>query len=211
MRQQHQHQQQQQRQWSGNILELSFGDAPRPIVLRRYPLKCLQLLRIGFMFQTILFGFAGAEKEAENERGDDGGGSGGGGGGGAGGCGGRGSWGGSPSSAGDTRMSIGLSGTGLRPVGMFGDGNDGNHEEDEEDSKGQPRKSSSSYTRTSHLNGERYLGQSGGFVFLTRDKPATHALLQQVVVALVVVVVICRHLSSFVILLVILLRPLLLL
>ena len=46
-------------------LNLRFRDAPRPVVLRRYPLHCLQLLKIGFSFQSLMFGFAGAEKDAD--------------------------------------------------------------------------------------------------------------------------------------------------
>jgi len=40
-----------------------FRDAPRPLVLRRWPLHCLQLLKIGFLFQSLLIGFAGAETD----------------------------------------------------------------------------------------------------------------------------------------------------
>ena len=46
-------------------LNLRFCDAPRPVVLRRYPLHCLQLLKIGFSFQSLMFAFAGAEKDAD--------------------------------------------------------------------------------------------------------------------------------------------------
>ena len=58
------------------MTDAKFGDATRPIVLRRYPLHQLALVKIGFCLQTVLLGFSdqavNIENESDNRRNHDG-------------------------------------------------------------------------------------------------------------------------------------------
>jgi hypothetical protein len=141
-------------------LGLRFTDAPRPLVLRRYPLQCLQLLQIGFLFQSLLLGFAGAEKDGVGDAGPaegityD------------------------PSLVSahlDDRATFGDQGFSAVPQGglsrVFVTDGSGSFR------SGAPLLESPARSGRAEAP---HVVQAGGFVFLTRDKPTTSALLTEV-------------------------------
>jgi hypothetical protein len=144
-----------------------FGDAPRPVVLRRYPLHSLQLLQIGFSFQSLLLGFSSAEKDGLGD----------------GALGSSEAFGDSASSGGNGGFATGGFDRGSFVSGGLSSGGPRVFVTDGGSGQGAsaPRPSSAGDASTEraspHLS---HLLQAGGFVFLTRDKATTSSLVTEV-------------------------------